>query len=115
MGPFKVQTHIGWFEDVRKQPQELLICLEFGLSIQAAAATDELAETVDYDLVLKIKKCVEESTCKLLETLTQQIAQICLRETKALHVKVRVEKRLPFDTTIPGAVEIIRFRSEQTN
>lgn len=110
IGPIRIQARIGWFAEERVNPQELVIQLEFGLSTKSAAATDELQHTVDYDTVLVVKKFVEKSSCKLVETLAEQIAELCLTRTTAETVKVFLEKRLPFDPSIAGSVEIYRTR-----
>ncbi len=110
IGPMRIQAHIGWFADERTKPQELMIQLEFGLSTKRAAATDDLVHTVDYDMALQVKELIEHSSCKLVETLTEQIAALCLAKTIAENVRVIVEKKLPFDTSIPGSVEIYRSR-----
>jgi dihydroneopterin aldolase len=111
IGPMQVEASIGWFADERTKPQILLIRIEFGLNTKKAAATDDLIHTVDYDIALQVKALVEHSSCKLVETLVEQIATLCLEKTLAENVKVLVQKRLPFDLNIPGSVEIYRRRT----
>lgn len=86
-----------WEREVR---QDILINLVMDTDTRAAAAGDDEAEIVNYRTVAKeIIAHVESARPKLVETLAEDLARICLRHG-AERVRVRVEK--------PGA---LRFAS----
>lgn len=72
----EVWTHIGVPEKERAHPQKLLISLEMAVdSFIEASKADNVALTVDYFAVAqRVKTFAAERPCKLLETLTEEIA-----------------------------------------
>ena len=79
-----------------------------------AAATDDLAATVDYgDLAAKVVAIIEGEPVNLIETLAHRIAELCLSEPLVDTVEVTVHKpqapiTVPFDDV---SVTIIRSRT----
>jgi FolB domain-containing protein len=105
---------IGISDLERSQPQDILINVTMFTDTHEAAEHDEISLSIDYHIVAKaIVAFVEKANRKTVEALSEDIAHLCLEETKALGVRVRVEK--------PGAVrfsrsvgaEIERFRSQR--
>lgn len=76
-----VETIIGvhpWERDLRRT---LLIDLELGTDIRPAAATDQLAKTLDYQLIAqRIRDFAAASDFQLVETLAERITELLLRE-----------------------------------
>jgi 7,8-dihydroneopterin aldolase/epimerase/oxygenase len=71
----------GVFEHERITGQPFVVDLTLGVDTAPAAASDELAQTVDYGaLSLKVKAAVESDPVDLIETLAQRIADLCLGE-----------------------------------
>jgi FolB domain-containing protein len=103
---------IGITDEERAQPQDILINIVLFTDTREAAHHDEISMSIDYRLMAKsIIAVVENANRKTVEALSEDIANLCLEETRAFGVRVRVEK--------PGAVrfsrsvgaEIERFRS----
>jgi len=93
----KVDTIIGIWEWERRIRQTVVIDLEMSADIAGAAATDDVADTLNYKSVAKrIKGFVADSSFQLVETLAEQIAAIVRDEFDVAWVKVRVNK--------PGAI-----------
>ena len=93
----KVDTIIGIWEWERRIRQTVVIDLEMSADIARAAATDDVADTLNYKSVAKrIKGFVADSSFQLVETLAEQIAAIIRDEFDVAWVKVRVNK--------PGAI-----------
>jgi len=93
----KVDTVIGIWEWERRIRQTVVIDLEMSADIARAAATDEVADTLNYKSVAKrIKGFVADSSFQLVETLAEKIAAIVRDEFDVAWVKVRVNK--------PGAI-----------
>ena len=93
----KIDTIIGIWEWERRIRQTVVIDLEMSADIAKAAATDEVADTLNYKLVAKrIQGFVADSSFQLVETLAERIAGIIREEFDVAWVKVCVNK--------PGAI-----------
>lgn len=85
--------HHGVFEFERAQGQVFVVDLTLGLDVRAAAASDDLRDTVDYgSLVMQVKAAVETDPVDLIETLAERIADICLLDDRVGCAKVTVHK-----------------------
>jgi 7,8-dihydroneopterin aldolase/epimerase/oxygenase len=92
-----VSAVIGIYEWERRVRQTISIDLEMAADIRKAAASDAIADTLNYKAVAeRIAAFVEESRFQLIETLAEHIAGILLNEFKIPWVRVSVGK--------PGAV-----------
>ncbi len=77
----KVDTVIGVFDWERKIRQTVVFDLEMGTDIRRAAASDALADTLDYKAVAKrVAEFVEASEFQLVETLAERVAEIIRSE-----------------------------------
>jgi dihydroneopterin aldolase len=93
----KVDTIIGIWEWERRIRQTVVIDLEMSADIAKAAATDDVADTLNYKSVAKrVQNFVAESSFQLVETLAERIASVVRDEFGVAWVKVRVNK--------PGAI-----------
>ena len=93
----KVETIIGIWDWERKIRQTVVIDLEMSADIAKAAATDDVADTLNYKSVAKrLQQFVGESSFQLVETLAERIAAIVRDEFGVAWVKVTVHK--------PGAI-----------
>lgn len=105
--------HHGVFEFERRAGQVFVIDLVLGLDTAAAAASDDLSDTVDYgSLVSSVKAAVEKDPVDLIETLAQRIAGVCLLDARVEWVRVTVHKPdAPIDATFSDvALTITRKR-----
>ncbi len=105
---------IGATEEERTFPQMLEVDLVVEADLSAAAASDDLADTVDYGpLVALVERTVEQGTFTLLESLAGALADAVLEASpKVVAVTVRVRKlAVPMDVSMDHAeVEIRRER-----
>jgi len=93
----KIDTVIGIWDWERKISQTVIIDLEMAADIARAAATDDVADTLNYKSVAKrVQEFVGESSFQLVETLAERIAGIVRDEFGVAWVKVTVHK--------PGAI-----------
>jgi dihydroneopterin aldolase len=107
--------HHGVFDFERREGQVFVIDLELGIDTRPAAASDDLADTVDYGaLTLAVKQAVESDPVDLIETLSQRIASVCLLAAAVEWVTVTVHKPdAPIDATYSDvALTITRKRSQ---
>jgi FolB domain-containing protein len=85
----------------REKEQEVVVDLDLRTDIRPAAESDDLDEALDYRAVKKeVLAYVQQSDHRLLETLAERIAEICLGYDRAESVRVHVEK--------PGALRFAR-------
>jgi len=88
----------GW---EREKKQDILINIEMEADCQAPGLSDDFQDAVDYRAVTKsVIALVENSEFFLVERMAEEIAQICLADSRVLLARVRVEK--------PGAVRFSR-------
>jgi len=73
--------------------QPFVVDLTLGLDTRAAAASDDLRDTVDYgSLVAAVKAAVEADPVDLIETLAQRLADVCLRDVRVEWARITVHK-----------------------
>jgi 7,8-dihydroneopterin aldolase/epimerase/oxygenase len=88
-----VAYHVGVTEAERAQPQRLLLSLEIGRDLAAAADADDLSQTIDYYAVCqRLLHFGEGRKWKLIETLAYEIAALVRTEFLATAVSVEVKK-----------------------
>ena len=106
----------GCSAEERKYSQPFVVDAELYFDISKAAATDDLAETIDYVAVLAdIKAIVEGTSRNLIETVAQEIAAALLNKYPILDaVKIILHKPAPpVNEKFSGAaVEIFRSRAK---
>ena len=96
----------------RSLPQLLEVDLEVALDLSRAAASDELADTLDYgELVEVCRRVVEEGSQRLLEAVAGAIAEEVTSRPGVAGVTVRVRKpAVPLDVELDFAqVELRRI------
>jgi dihydroneopterin aldolase len=103
----------GVGEAERAFPQVIEVDLEVETDLSRAAASDDVADTIDYGpLVAICREVVEEETQRLLEAIAGAIVNRVLAETRAEAVTVRVRKlAVPIDVEMEHAeIELRRER-----
>lgn len=108
--------HHGVFDFEREQGQRFVIDLTLGLDTGAAAASDDLGDTIDYgQLVTRVVEAVENDPVDLVETLAQRLANVALSDARVEWARVTVHKpQAPIDATFADvALTITRNRTDQ--
>ena len=103
----------GVLASERAAGQVFRVDVVLGLDTRPAAASDDLADTVDYGaLALDVLAVVEGEPVDLLETLAHRIAGVCLGSDRVEWTEVTVHKpAAPIDATFTDvAVTIHRSR-----
>jgi dihydroneopterin aldolase len=89
----RVRGFHGVFEHERRDGQEFLVDAELEVSTAAAAASDELADTVDYgDLARRLAAVIAGEPVNLLEKLVARLADECLADPRVAAATVTVHK-----------------------
>lgn len=89
----------GVFEVERAQGQEFVVDAALELDLSAAAASDRLADTVDYGaLAERLVEVVTGPPVDLIETLTGRLLDVCLADPRVAAATVTVHKpQAPID------------------
>jgi len=106
-----IRCIIGVNEDERTEKQDVVINVILFVDTRKAGQTDALEDSVDYKKVKKaILSLVESSEFLLIEKLAEEIAKVCLDDSKVQKVNVAVDKPGVLRYTRSVAVEIVRTR-----
>jgi len=104
----------GALPEENRLGQRFIVDVELTLDLEEAAASDDLAKTVDYaDVHARVKRIVEGPPCRLIEALARRIATDLLDTYTIINeARIRVTKpHPPFDIQFEGVtVEIARKR-----
>lgn len=109
--------HHGVFEHERRDGQEFVVDVTLALDTAAAAASDDLRDTVDYgSLAAQVRAVVEGDPVDLIETLADRIAAVCLRPDGVAEVEVTVHKpHAPIEASFDDvSLTIVRPRPDRT-
>ncbi len=108
--------HHGVFEFEKREGQRFVVDLVLGVDTTAAAASDDLRDTVDYgSVVAAVKAAVERDPLDLIEALAQRIADVCLLDIRVEWARVTVHKpEAPIEATFTDVtLTITRRRKNQ--
>ncbi|MFA5787097.1 MAG: dihydroneopterin aldolase [Actinomycetota bacterium] len=108
-----VEGRHGVLPEEHAQPQPFVIDLMVKFDARPAAASDDLADTVDYSaLAESAVRVVQGEHCNLVETLAGRIAAVIMDHPRVLGVRVRVAKPdAPIDVQVDEvAVSVGRTR-----
>lgn len=107
----RVRGYHGVFDHERRDGQDFLVDATVEVDTRAAAATDELSQTVDYaHLASALAEMVAGPPVQLLETLASGLVDICLRQPGVHHAQVTVHKP---DVGMPVSVRDVAVTVER--
>lgn len=100
----------GVFDHERRSGQSFVVDAELEVSTAAAAASDDLADTVDYgELAGRLAAVVSGEPVNLLETLAARLADECLADPRVEAATVTVHKpQAPIPLTFTDVAVTIR-------
>jgi dihydroneopterin aldolase len=83
----------GVFEHERRDGQQFRVDAVLHLDARPAAATDDLARTVDYGAVaVGLAEVIRGEPVNLVETLAERLASVCLADPRVVAADVTVHK-----------------------
>jgi dihydroneopterin aldolase len=104
---------IGIYIHEKENPQPIRINLDLAVKANMTANKDRLADVVSYEEIADgVRKLIASGHVNLVETLAQQIADMCFSHKRVQTVRVRVEKLAVFEDAVSAGVEIERHRSD---
>jgi dihydroneopterin aldolase len=100
----------GVFDHERRDGQDFVIDAELEVATDDAAASDDLADTVDYgDLAQRLAAVVAGEPVNLIETLVARLADECLADPRVEAAAVTVHKpQAPIPLTFADVAVTIR-------
>jgi 7,8-dihydroneopterin aldolase/epimerase/oxygenase len=107
----KLHPRIGTTPEERSVPQECHADLTLWGDFEAAAATDELDQSIDYcKVLLKAQETAGEREYSLLETLAYKIVRAVLQGFPVNRVRIRLRKR---PAVLMGQIEHVEVEIEE--
>jgi len=92
-------------------PQRVRINVDMAVYEQAGPLSDDIANVVSYEDVIEgIKRMLAEGHINLVETLAENIAELCMRDPRVASVRIRVEKLDVYAEAASVGIEIERRR-----
>ena len=91
----------------------MLFNVSLEIDTRRAGQSDKIGDTLNYELVeAEVILAAEKGNYFLAEALAQRVAEVCLRHTQVMSVRVVVDKPGALPHTESIAVEILRKRGE---
>ncbi len=111
LSDLRLRGQHGVGDDERARPQEFAVTIECPIDARRAAASDDVADALDYRRLRAIAaEVVGGSPRHLIETLAEEIARRVLADVAPAWVRVRVTKVAPPGFEGSAAVEVRRTR-----
>jgi len=90
----RIETIIGIYDWERKTKQTVVLDIEMGTDIRKVLASDAVEDILNYKSVAeRLISFIGESEFELVETLTEQVANILLDEFAVPWLRLRVNKQ----------------------
>lgn len=107
-----LEAHIGVHAHEHGRTQRVRINLDLAVEDAAGAVgRDDLARVVDYERIVNaVRDAVTSEHVRLVETLAERIAELCLADSRVAIARVTIEKLDVFPDAASAGVEIERRR-----
>lgn len=105
----QVRCVLGVYPAERRKPRKMRMDISLECDLRAAAGSDRLADTLDYEIIESEAAAIaRKGRFFLIETLAERVAAACLRHAPVRAVRVVVDKSGALPHTRSVAVEIER-------
>jgi len=105
----EILSSIGIYEQEKLKPQRIIVNID--LSVQEGSGDDDISHVVSYEIIVKkVEAIIAEGHTNLVETLCEKIAAACLKDSRVMAARVRVEKPDIIPNARSVGVEIERTR-----
>ena len=107
----RVNCIIGVHPWERRSPQEVRISLSMAADVSPAASSGSLVDTIDYaDLAAAAEAEAQRGRYRLLESLAEALAGLCLQRSGVREARVQVRKPAAIRAARSAVVEVVRRR-----
>ena len=109
----EVACVIGDRPEERLREQRVVVDVALFLDLAPAAASDALADTVDYAALAEtVRAALRAARCHMIEAAAECVARVCLADPRVQSVQVRVEKPGSLPGLRAAAAVVVRTRPE---
>lgn len=108
----RLPASIGVYDHEKQLAQDVLIDIQLSFDTRLAAQTDALSDTLDYAQLCQAiaTRCTQKHT-ELVETLAEDLAQICLTDLRVASVTLKLGKPHAIEQAKSVGVQITRHQS----
>ena len=108
-----LNASIGIHEFEKKKKQKISISLEIDAEDNIPYVNHKIENFVSYEFIVKdIKKLINKGHVELLETLGENIFEICFNDPRIQKVKVKLEKLEVFSEADSVGIEVRRSKDQ---
>ncbi|HEX9342446.1 MAG TPA: dihydroneopterin aldolase [Actinomycetota bacterium] len=105
----EVDAVIGAYDWERQLRQRLVLDLELAADVRKAAASDAVADAVDYAAIAeRVTEFVQASDTQLIETLAERVAELITAEFGVPWLRLELRKPRPLSGRLVAGVRIER-------
>lgn len=106
----KLKTIIGIYDFEEKIQRELIFNIELEVKNNKALKSDDVADTVDYDNIIKIVKTIGKKRFALIEKMAAEIIDEIMKNKKIARCKLEIDKTKLYDDVDTCSVLIEKKR-----
>ena len=107
-----LEVRIGVYASEHGRSQRVRISVDLGVLEGSQPVDDRFDQVVDYAAVAsQVRGVALAGHIKLVETLAEQIAAVCLSDRRVMSARIRIEKLDAFDDIGAAGVEIERIQA----
>jgi dihydroneopterin aldolase len=108
-----LSASIGIYDHERQQRQRVRIDVDLDVVDPGAFAGEEFSQVLNYETIVEgAKAIVAAGHIELVETLAERVASLCLADSRAVDVTVKVQKLDVYPETKGVGVVIIRRKPQ---
>lgn len=102
--------HHGLFPEEQQRGQTFVVDLRLECDLRVPGASDDIADTVDYDVLARVVASeVSGTRYTLIETLAERLAELALAHPMVQAVEVRVAKpEVPMGVDVDAVAVVVR-------
>lgn len=108
----RLPARIGVYEHEKHAAQDILLDIRLVFDLHPAALSDRLADTLDYAQLCQhlADRCLQRHT-ELVETLAEDLAQLCLADQRVKSVTLKLGKPHAIQQANSVGIQITRHAS----
>jgi dihydroneopterin aldolase len=107
----EVDALLGIYPEEKARPQRIIVNIDLSVKEGNDPTSDDIKNVVSYEIVVKkVERIVAQGHVNLVETLAELIALACLKDTRVVAARVRIEKPDVIKNARSVGVEIERAR-----
>lgn len=106
----EIDCNIGIYDWEKNFPRKLLINIEMQTSNELALVSEDISQTIDYEVVYNnVKKIANSKKYQLIETLANDILQMICAQKYITYAKVEIDKLYIFPEVQACSVSIEKY------